>query len=273
VPTLESNIDDLYRVAPDEFTAARNALAKTLSGADASRVRKLAKPTVVPWAVNQLYWRSRPTYDRLLTSGARLRKAQIDALEGRRADVRAAGEAHRAAIADAVKQASRIAAAAGVHPAPDALTRTIEALSLMREAPDPPGRLTEALQPAGFEALAGVPVRDAAPTPRATVSKAGAFDPNRDSHASHQPRAPHEPAKPTREEARRVAETQKREREEARQREAAARAHAAAVQKAEATLARAQSAAALAREAAERADKAVADAEADLRQLHARTHR
>jgi hypothetical protein len=269
VSTLESKIDDLYRGALDEFTAARNALAKTLSGAEAARVRKLAKPSVVPWAVNQLYWRARPTYDRLLTSGTRLRKTQIDALDGRRADVRAAGEAHRAAIADAVKEASRITAAAGVHPAADALTRTIEALSLMREAPDPPGRLTEALQPAGFEALAGVPVRADA-TPRVQVSEPGASGRSRDSQPLHDPRLLREPATPTREETRRVTEEQKREREEARQREVATRAHAAAVQKAEATLARAQSAAALAREAAERADKAVADAEANLKTLHAK---
>jgi hypothetical protein len=258
VSTLESKIDDLYRGPLDEFTAARNALAKTLSGAEAARVRKLAKPSLVPWAVNQLYWRARPSYDRLLTSGARLRKTQIDALEGRRADVRAAGEAHRAAIADAVKEATRITSAAGAHPASDALTRTIEALSLMREAPDPPGRLTEALQPAGFEALAGVPVAAAA-TPRVRSAETGH---NREAHGPgerYEPReSPSAPREPT-----------KREREEARQREAAARAHAAAVQKAEAMLARAQSAAAVAREAADRADKAVADAEANLKTLRA----
>ncbi len=263
--TLESKIDDLYCGALDEFTAARNALAKTLSGAEAARVRKLAKPSLVPWAVNQLYWRSRPTYDRLLTSGARLRKTQIDALEGRRADVRAAGEAHRAAIADAVKEASRLAAAAGVHPAPDALTRTIEALSLMREASDPPGRLTEALQPAGFEALAGVPVRAVAPRVRSTETgrKRQAHEPGE----LDEPREPREP----RAHASAPREPTKQEREAARQREAATRAHAAAVQKAEATLARAQSAAALAREAAECADKAVADAEANLRTVQTKS--
>jgi hypothetical protein len=249
VPALESQIDDLYRGALDEFTAARNALAKTLTGADAARVRKLAKPSIVPWTANQVYWRARSTYDRLLTSGARLRKAQIDALEGRRADVRAAGEAHRTAIANTVKEAMRIASAANVHPAVDALTRTVEALSLMKEPPAPPGRLTEPLQPAGFEALSGIPVRE----PR------GAREP-------HEPREPSEPREPTR---RQTAQARKREREEARQREATARAHAIAVKKAEATLARAQAAAALAREAAAHADKAVADAEAHLRTLRA----
>jgi len=262
VPTLESKIDDLYRGALDEFTAARNALAKTLTGAEASRVRKLAKPTVVPWALNQLYWHARPAFERLLTSGAKLRKAQIDALEGRRADVRAAGDAHRTAIAHAVKEATRLASAAGVHPATDVLTRTIETLSLMPEPPDPPGRLTEALQPAGFEALAGIPVRAKAPGPTATET----HEPReprtsrelREPRTAHEPREPREPREPT-----------KREREEARQREAAARAHAAAVTKAEATLARAEAAAKIAREAADRADKAVASARSERERLRA----
>jgi hypothetical protein len=156
VSALDTNIDDLYQQPLDAFTAARNALAKSLTGADAQRVRTLAKPTVVPWAVNQVYWRARSTYDRLLRSGERLRKAQIAALEGRSSDVRAASEAHRRAITDAVAQAQRIASAAGSQPGPDALMRTFEAISLAPEPLDAPGRLTQPLQPAGFEALAGI---------------------------------------------------------------------------------------------------------------------
>ncbi len=153
---LDAKIDDLYRQPLNDFTSARNALAKSLTGADAQRVRALAKPTVVPWAVNQLYWRARSIYDRLMKSGEHLRKAQIAALEGRPSDVRAASEAHRRAIGEAVAEAERLAAPAGSKPSPDALARTFEALSLATKAPDAPGRLTGALQPAGFEALAGL---------------------------------------------------------------------------------------------------------------------
>jgi hypothetical protein len=258
VPALESKIDDLYGGPLDEFTAARNALAKTLKGDEAARVRKLAKPTVVPWAVNLLYWHARPVYDRLLARGARLRKTQIDTLEGRHADLRAAAEAHRTAIGDAVKEAARLASARGAHPAPDALTRTIEALSLLSEAPDPPGRLTEPLEPAGFEALAGVPVRET----RESIGEHAA------SARHHESPAPSAPSK-SGHAARRSADAEKRDREEARRREAAARAHAAAVTKAEAALARARSAATLAHEAAERADKSVAVAETELQRLRA----
>jgi hypothetical protein len=156
VSALDAKIDDLYRLPLSEFTGARNALAKSLSGAEAKRVKALPKPTVVPWAVNQVYWRARATYDRLMKSGEKLRAAQIAALEGRNADVRAAGDANRRAISEAVAEAERLSSESGAKLAADALARTFEALSLATTASEIPGRLTETLQPAGFEALLGV---------------------------------------------------------------------------------------------------------------------
>jgi hypothetical protein len=156
VSSLDDRIDDLFQQPLNEFTRARNALVKTVRGADATRVRTLAKPSVVAWAANQVYWRARGVYERLMKSGERLRKAQIAALTGKSADLREANDAHRRAVADAVKEAERFAAEAGSRPAPDALMRTFEALSLAKEPPVPPGRLSQPLQPAGFEALAGV---------------------------------------------------------------------------------------------------------------------
>jgi hypothetical protein len=108
--------------------------------------------------LNQLFWKARPTYERLLKSGDALRKAQIAALKGRGSDVRRASEAHRKALADAVREATRLAAAEGSRPGADDLARMLEALSLAATHPEWPGRLTAVLQPAGFEALAGVPV-------------------------------------------------------------------------------------------------------------------
>jgi len=159
VASLDASIDDLYKEPLDAFTEARAALARSLTGADAQRVKKLVKPNVVPWAVNQVYWHARRTFDAVIATGERLRKAQVAALEGRRADVRAASDAHRRAITEAVKEAERLASAAGSKPAPDALMRTFEALSLASDAPEPFGRLTRPLQPAGFEALGGVKLK------------------------------------------------------------------------------------------------------------------
>jgi hypothetical protein len=170
VPTLDSRIDDLYKGPLKEFVARRAALAKTLTGDQARRVKALPKPTVVPWAVNQLFWEARPAYDRLVSTGEKLRAAQIDALKGRTADVRRATDAHRKALADAVTEALRLASAAGAHPSPDDLTKTLEAVSVARDLPEQQGRLTKVLRPAGFEALAGVPLKELAPAP--AVSRA-----------------------------------------------------------------------------------------------------
>jgi hypothetical protein len=159
VSALESRIDTLYKGPLAEFVSARTALARTLSGSDAKRVKALQKPAVVAWVVNQVYWHARPAYDRLLKSGATLRSAQIAALGGRAVDVRGAGETHQAAIAAAVKEAQRLATSSGVRTGADPLARTFEALSLVTREVEPAGRLTKPMSPAGFEALAGVTVK------------------------------------------------------------------------------------------------------------------
>jgi hypothetical protein len=163
VSELESNIDTLYRGPLEEFVSARTALAKSLSGSDAKRVKALQKPAVVAWAVNQVYWHARPAYDRLIKSGKALRSAQIAALGGKSADVRGAGETHRAAIAGAVKEARRLAESSGAQPNADGLARTFEALSLATGEVERDGRLTKPMSPAGFEALAGVTLKEQPP--------------------------------------------------------------------------------------------------------------
>jgi hypothetical protein len=70
--------------------------------------------------------------------------------------VRGASDAHRKAIAEAASQAAALAARAGSTPDADELTRTLEALSVAATLPEPPGRFTRPLKPAGFEALSGV---------------------------------------------------------------------------------------------------------------------
>jgi hypothetical protein len=221
----DDQIDELYRLPLDEFTAARNALAKSLKGDAAKALRALAKPTVVPWAVNQVYWRARATYDRLLKSGERLRAAQVAALEGRPADVRDADEAHRRAISDAVAEAERLAASSGSQPGGDALARTFEALSLARTSTERPGRLTQPLQPGGFEALAGIRLREPEKKPAGGIEHA----PSRAaSHAA--PATPKSHTLAPREDARQRAEA-----ERARKRADELKAAEAAVMRAEKT--------------------------------------
>jgi hypothetical protein len=153
---LDDRIDELYALPLPEFTAARNALAKTLKGDEAATVKRLEKPSVVAWTANQLYWKDRKTFDRLMASGRALRTAQIAALKGRGSNLRDATGEHRTALASALTAATRLAAESGSRPSPEPLSRMLEALSLAPELPASPGRFTDVLQPAGFEALAGI---------------------------------------------------------------------------------------------------------------------
>jgi hypothetical protein len=168
--SLESSIDSLYQGPLDQFVPARLALARTLTRDDARIVKQLPKPTVAAWAANQVYWRTRPVYDRLIKSGKKLRSAQIAALNGRALDMREVADEHRAAVAQAVAEASRLAADVDAHPNTDELSRTFEALSVETGQTGPPGRLNKALQPAGFEALAGIVVKTPPPTRASTIA-------------------------------------------------------------------------------------------------------
>ena len=156
---IDDKIDELYKLPLAEFVSARTALGKTLSGDEAKRVKALTKPTVLPWAVNQLYWRARPVYDRVVKAGEKVRAAQIAALKGRAADLPAATAAHRQAIAEAVTAATKAAGGGGHEVPTDGLARMLEAISLTESTPEPAGRFTKPLQPAGFEALAGIPIK------------------------------------------------------------------------------------------------------------------
>jgi hypothetical protein len=73
--------DELYALLPDEFTAARNARAKTLRLDDrglAKTVAELRRPSPAAWLVNQLVRHRRADLDQLLELGEQLRAAQAD---------------------------------------------------------------------------------------------------------------------------------------------------------------------------------------------------
>jgi hypothetical protein len=252
--SLDARIDGLYKLPPDEFVSARTALAKSLTGEEARRVKALVKPTIVPWSVNQVYWHARDVYSRLLKAGEKLRDAQLTALKGKASDVRGATTAHRQAVADAVKTASQLATDAGARPDPEPLARMFEAVSLQKTPPEPHGRFTKPLQPQGFEALAGVAITAVPLSLREPASKA----------PPHAPASEPQRSKPTAEEAR---EIRRREHEAA----VAARQHEAAVTLAETKLSRARDAEAKARADWERATKELDQAERALSDLRRRS--
>lgn len=87
---------DLYRLPRDEFTAARNELAKRLRGDgqrdEAEKVRALRKPTAAAWIVNRVSQEARGDLKKLLAAGQRMREARTPA------KLRAASAGEREAI-------------------------------------------------------------------------------------------------------------------------------------------------------------------------------
>src|SRR5215471_6391474 len=164
-----TDLDRLYQLPLDEFTAARNALAKT-AGTNSGAIRALTKPPLGAWAVNQLYWRDRKTWDALVAAAENLRRANKAVLSGRAGDVRAAGTVHDQAVQDALKATLEIVSAAG-HPATDATKQAIANTLRALPADEPAGRLTRVLQPGGFEMLAGLSIAAGAPKEHAKPAK------------------------------------------------------------------------------------------------------
>ena len=160
-----ASIDELYQLPLSEFTPARNALATRLrksgKAVDADEVRSLVKPSIPAWAVNQVYWKHRPAFDRLLSSGDRLRQAQSSTLAGKSGDVRGALDSVRQSLSELSRLAASELEAAGHNASAGAMravTATLEALSAYGNVDNAPraGRLVDEVDPPGFETLAAL---------------------------------------------------------------------------------------------------------------------
>jgi hypothetical protein len=147
------DLDDLFQLPLGEFTAARNALARRATNGD--EIRSLSKPPLAAWAINQLYWQQRDTYDDLVRAATDMRKVHKAVIEGKRGDLRSAGREHELALETAVKATLAILEASGsavTEATRQSVINTLRALP----ATEPPGRLTQTLSPGGFEMLAGI---------------------------------------------------------------------------------------------------------------------
>lgn len=158
---MEIKTDDLYQLPLEEFTKARNALAKSLSGDARRSVASLPKPTLPMWAVNQLYWKDRATYKALIDAAEKLRAAHRALLSGKKSDLRKPDAVHRAALDRAVAKTVKLLEQADgriSETARDTIRRALAALPTDEQA----GRLTREPAPAGFSLFAGVTPRAAA---------------------------------------------------------------------------------------------------------------
>jgi hypothetical protein len=150
----DASLDALFQAPLAEFTAARNALARS-AGAGGAAIRAIEKPSAAAWAVNQVYWQHRRVYDRLVRAAERLRSGHARILKGQRVDLAPLDLAHRAAAREAGTRARDALVAAASPPTP-ATVRALQDTLLALPAPGPPGRLTRPLGPVGFEALGGL---------------------------------------------------------------------------------------------------------------------
>ena len=180
----DTDLDTLFQLPPEEFTAARNALAKAACKNGAS-IKALTRPPVAAWAVNQLYWRDRDRHDALVEAATDMRRTHRAVIEGRQGDLRAAGREHEVAIDSALKAILGLLKDSGT-PVTDATKHAI--LNTLRALPSDaaPGRLTRTLTPGGFEMLAGI--TPAAPS-KQTARTAPAPSPSGQSTASKKPAA------------------------------------------------------------------------------------
>ncbi|HUQ87299.1 MAG TPA: hypothetical protein VM096_07050 [Vicinamibacterales bacterium] len=157
----DDKIDALFQVPLAEFTAARNALAKEL---DDNSIKKLEKPNLAAWAVNQLYWQQRKLYDEVIKTSTQVRTAYKQMLAGKQADVKAVDTFHAEAMRKAKDAIRKILEAAGNNASDAVMTPINETLDALPTT-DPPGRLTKPLRRTGFEALQGVTIAARPSTP------------------------------------------------------------------------------------------------------------
>jgi hypothetical protein len=164
-----ADTDELYRAPFADFIPRRDALAKALRKDgrrdEADEVKRLKKPALSAWALNQL---PQDSVEGLLGAGAALRQARGgDTL-------RDATREERAAVEDLASQATALLRQAG-HPVTDKtaseIRDTLHAAALDEEAREElaAGRLVAPRQAIGLGGFAGAPA--AAPTPARAPKK------------------------------------------------------------------------------------------------------
>jgi hypothetical protein len=108
VTDFDEAADELYGLPAEEFTAARDAMAKAASDpATATAIKKLRRPSRSAWLANALVRKEKAGIDELLKLGVSMREAQTR-LDGE--ELRKLTGERRSAVAKLVQQAKEIAA-------------------------------------------------------------------------------------------------------------------------------------------------------------------
>lgn len=171
---LDAQIDELYRLPLEEFTKARNTVAKSLSGTEKKQIGSLVKPSVPIWVINQLFWQDAPTYKALIDAAEKLRAAHRLALSGGKADTRKPDQLHRTTVEKAFTRAIGLAEKRGVR-LTDSVRETVRRTLAALPSDETAGRLTHPPEPAGFSLLSGVKIRPESKveSPKSKVQESG----------------------------------------------------------------------------------------------------
>jgi hypothetical protein len=166
--------DDLYGLPLGQFVRSRDALAKRLRAEgrrdDAAAVRRLARPSVAAWVVNQLMRTQRRATAVLFEAGDALLAAQETVLAGKAsaADLRTATARERNAVDAVMTHAPGLLDERGRPPSAQTLERVAETLHAV--ALDPTlrelaqaGHLVDAHRHVGLGMTAGSAIEAAAP--------------------------------------------------------------------------------------------------------------
>ena len=162
---LEAELDRLYSLPLVEFTSARNDIAKRIGGDDAEEVKRLKKPSVGAWAINQLARKHPDDLSELLAIRDELERASSSE------SLRKLSNKRRTVVARLTKLAKRILEDGGHGSSQPTLEKVSQGLlaggtdeerALMEK-----GRLTREPSASGLEAMgfdiAPVEPDDAAP--------------------------------------------------------------------------------------------------------------
>ncbi|MFI2371175.1 hypothetical protein [Streptomyces sp. NPDC018833] len=161
---LDAVTDELYGLAPGDFTATRNERAKGARSAGyrelAEQIRRLRRPTLAAWASNLLVREQPDEAERLLQLGEALRQAHRN-LDGEQ--LRELSARQRQVTFALARQAGRLTAEAGQRISEDVQREVQETLHAVLADPDAAqqwaqGRLTKPLSAlVGFSALPQAP--------------------------------------------------------------------------------------------------------------------
>jgi len=170
----DEEIDRLYGLPLDEFTRARDELARRVRQEGdrerAAEIKQLPKPSLPAWVVNQLARQRELDVQRLVKAGERLADAQAEAIRAQSGDAFLDARRDQRQALEALAAGAREILVDGGHSAAavDRVLATLRAGSLTEDgrALLKRGRLTEELEPPGFEALAGLEIPAGPPQPR-----------------------------------------------------------------------------------------------------------